>query len=793
MNVPTEQEAGSHHFTVEPWRVRELGLDLDQLAQAESVFALSNGHIGIRGNLDEGDPNFLPGTYLNSFYEQRPLPYAEAGYGFPEIGQTVVNVTDGKLIRLLVEDEPFDLRYGTIHHHERTLDLRAGTLTREVVWESPTHRKVRVRSVRLVSFTQRAMLAVRYQVEAVDEPVRIVVQSEMVANEEIRQTSKDPRVAAALRNPLIPERHSSSENRSLLMHYTDVSQLRMAVACDHVIHGADASAHTYVEEDWSRTTIGATLKPGEELDVTKFVAYGWSSRRSWASLRDQVDGSLSIALHTGWDELLREQREYIDDFWDGADVEVDGDPAVQQAVRFGLWSVLQAGARAEGRAIPAKGLTGPGYDGHAFWDTETFVLPVLSATHPDSAHDALMWRYNTLDIAREHARELKLQGAAFPWRTIRGQECSGYWPAGMAAIHINADVALAAARQVHWTNDENFDRDVALPLLVEASRLFVSFGYHGDDGKFHISGVTGPDEYSAIVQDNTFTNLAAARTMTYAADACERHPEASREYGVTADEIVAWRDAAERMAVPFDEERGVYQQFAGSTDRELWDFEESLANDQYPLLLNYTYFDIYRKQVVKQADLVLAMHWWGDKFSLEEKTRAFDYYEGVTVRDSSLSACTQAVLAAEVGHLELAHRYLLEAALMDLRDLEHNTKDGVHIASLAGAWLALVAGFGGMRDYDGQLSFAPALPEGVKSLRFVVRWQGHKVRVAVTHDHVTYCLDAAEGAYVDLVHDGEPLTLYAGQDVRRQLTPRTALTPEPEQPVGKKPIAVDRF
>lgn len=788
MNVPMAHEVSEHHFTVEPWRVRELGLDLDKLAQAESVFALSNGHIGIRGNLDEGDPNFLPGTYLNSFYEERPLPHAEAGYGFPEKGQTIVNVTDGKLIRLLVDDEPFDLRYGTLHHHERTLDLRAGTLTRDVMWESPTHRKVKVTSVRMVSFTQRAMMAVRYKVEAVDEPVRLVVQSEMVANEEIRQTSKDPRVAAVLSRPLKHEHHSFSDNRSLLMHYTEASDLRMAVACDHIIEGEGASAHTYVEEDWSRTTIGATLQPGESLEVTKFVAYGWSSKRSWASLRDQVDGSLSIALHTGWDELLREQREYIDEFWDGADVQIDGDPDVQQAVRFGLWSVLQAGARAEGRAIPAKGLTGPGYDGHAFWDTETFVLPVLSATHPDSAHDALMWRFNTLDIAREHAKELKLAGAAYPWRTIRGQECSGYWPAGMAAIHINADVALAAARQVHWTGDDRFDREVALPLLVESARLFESFGYHGDDGQFHISGVTGPDEYSSIVHDNTYTNLAAARNMAYAADACERHPDAADEMGVTDEEITAWRDASERMAMPFDAERGIHQQFAGSTDLELWDFNESLESDQYPLLLNYTYFDLYRKQVVKQADLVLAMHWWGDKFTLEEKTKAFDYYESITVRDSSLSACTQAVLAAEVGHLELAHRYLLEASLMDLRDLEHNTKDGVHIASLAGAWLALVAGFGGMRDFDGHLSFAPALPDQIKSMRFVVRWQGHKVRVAVTHDHVIYSVDGAKGDYIELTHEGETFTVHAGKEVRRDLTPRKALTSEPVQPVGKAPI-----
>ena len=778
------------HFTVEPWAVRELGLHLDKLAQSESVFALTNGHIGVRGNFDEGDPNSLPGTYLNSFFEERSLPHAEAGFGYPEVGQTIVNVTDGKLIRLLVDDEPFDMRYGTIHFHERTLDMRKGVLTREVIWESPTRKKIKVTSTRLVSFTQRAILAVDYHVEALDEPVRVVIQSELVANEEIPVTSKDPRVAAALSRPLKPEHHNSEKYRSLLLHGTERSQLRMGVASDHVIHG-DADAHTYTEEDWSRTTIAKQIKPGESVGVTKYVAYGWSSKRSWASIRDQVDGALSTALHTGWDELLAEQEAYVQDFWDGADIEIEGDLSIQQAVRFGLWSVLQAGARAERRPIPAKGLTGPGYDGHAFWDTETFVLPVLSATAPRAASDALMWRYRCLDIAREHAKNLKLKGAAFPWRTIRGQECSGYWPAGTAAIHINPDIALAAARQVHWTADERFECEVALPLLVESARLLESFGYHGDDGKFHLSGVTGPDEYSSIVQDNTYTNLAAARNLRCAAEFAQRHPEVASALDVTADEIAAWFAAAERMAVPYDEARGVHQQYAGSTDREVWDFQESLESDSYPLLLNYTYFDLYRKQVAKQADLVLAMHWWGDQFTLEEKTRAFDYYEGVTVRDSSLSACTQAVMAAEVGHLDLAYRYLLEAALMDLRDLEHNTKDGVHIASLAGAWLAMVAGFGGMRDYDGVLSFRPALPEKISMMRFRLRWRGQKLRVTVTHDHAQYEVVGDDARHVELVHDGEEITVQPGQAVSRPLTKRVALTPEPTQPVGRAPIMPD--
>lgn len=780
---------GDPRFPVEPWNIRELGLDLATLAQSESIFALANGHIGVRGNLDEGDPSGLPGTCLNSFYERRPLPYAEAGYGYPESGQTVVNVTNGKLVRLLVDDEPFDLRYGRLLHHERILDLRAGVLRRVVEWSSPAGQIIRVRSTRLVSFTQRAVLALRYEVEAIGDPARVVLQSELVANEDVPSGSADPRMAAALDRPLEAEQHMVEGNRSLLVHRTKLSQLRMAAAADHLIEcDTQQNSHTFVEPDWSRTTVGSHLQPGQRVALTKFVAYGWSSERSVPALRDQVDAALSAVLHTGWDGLLAEQREYLTEFWDGADVELDGDPSVQQAVRFGLFHVLQAGARAEGRAIPAKGLTGPGYDGHAFWDTESFVLPVLTATAPKAAADALRWRQSTVEMAIERASTLGKRGASFPWRTIRGQECGAYWPAGTAAFHVNADIALAAMRHVQWTGDEDFERECALPLLVHTARLWCSLGYLGADAKFHIDGVTGPDEYSALVQDNTYTNLMAARNMHYAALTARRWERESARLEVTAAETQQWQRSAEAIAVPYDA-HGMPEQHRDSTRRQRWDFEASAKSNGYPLLLHAPYFEIYRKQVAKQADLVLAMHWCGDSFTLADKGKAFAYYEELTVRDSSLSACSQAVLAAEVGQLELAHDYVREAALMDLQDLEHNTRDGVHVASLAGAWLGLVCGFGGMRDHNGQLSFAPRLPAAITSLRFTVRRRGCKVRVDASTDRVRYRVEDGPHASLPILHHGEPHTITTAT-LELPIPPLSPPTDRPSQPAGRVPMRV---
>ena len=775
----------THGYLVEPWCVTERGLDLDMLARSESVFALSNGHIGLRGNLDEGDPHGLPGTYLNSVYELRPLPYAEAGYGYPQSGQTVINVTNGKLIRLLVDDEPFDVRYGTLDNHERILDMRAGTLSRQVQWTSPAHDTVRISSVRMVSLTQRAIVAIAYEVQPVDDkPLRIVLQSELVANEELPPQSKDPRAAMALENPLVSEEHTARDHQALLVHRTRRSGLRLAAGMDHLVEGPEqCNAEITSSPDVCRLTIATVLRPGERLRVVKFLAYGWSSQRTRPALHDQVVAAVAGAQLGGWDGLLAEQRAYLDEFWAGADVEIDGDAEVQQAVRFGLFHILQAGARAEQRPIPAKGLTGPGYDGHTFWDTETFVLPVLTYTQPAPAADVLRWRQLTLPIAKERAGELNLDGAAFPWRTLRGWESSGYWPAGTAAFHINADIADAVVRYVDATQDEAFERDVGVELLVETARLWRSLGHHDMDGRFRIDGVTGPDEYSAVADNNVFTNLMAQQNLRAAADVAARHSEVAARLGVTPEEAASWRDAAAAVVVPYDERLGVHPQSERFTDHARWDFEGTRP-DQYPLLLHFPYFDLYRKQVVKQADLVLALHLRGEAFTAEEKQRDFAYYEALTVRDSSLSACTQAVVAAEIGHLELAYDYLGEAALVDLADLARNTGDGLHMASLAGAWTGLVEGFGGMRASGGRLRFAPRLPSAISRLEFRIRYRGRRIAVTVDHERATY--DLRDGDPITIEHHSDAFEL--GDKPERRPIPSPPRLPRPVQPAGRAPM-----
>ncbi len=338
-------------------------------------------------------------------------------------------------------------------------------------------------------------------------------------------------------------------------------------------------------------------------------------------------------------------------------------------------------------------------------------------------------------------------------------------------------------RYVEATEDRAFEREAGVEMLVETARLWRSLGHHDPVDGFRIDGVTGPDEYGALADNNVYTNLMAQRNLSAAADAAERHAESARGLGVDDAEIAAWRTAADAMVVPWDEQLRVHPQAENFTRHQEWDFAAT-GPESYPLLLHYPYFDLYRKQVIKQADLVLALHLRGDAFTDEEKARDFDYCERRTVRDSSLSACSQAVIAAEVGHVELAYDYFAEAALMDLHDLQHNARNGVHIASLAGAWIAAVAGLGGMRDYGGALTFAPRLPEDLGRLAFRLLHRGRRLKVEVENESASYTL--LSGDPLEVRHHGEPIRLTGDAPVTRPV-PAPPDRERPSQPPGRAP------
>ncbi|MGH2843325.1 MAG: glycoside hydrolase family 65 protein [Solirubrobacteraceae bacterium] len=753
----------------------------DFVAQTETLFATANGYLGLRGGPEEGRPAYEQGTFINGFHETWPIAYGEQAYAFATTGQTIVNVPDGKLIRLYVDDEAFDVSRVKVLHYERALDLRAGTLDREVLWETPTGKQVRVRSRRLVSFTERHLAALSYEVTVLNARAPLALSSELVRRQQPLVSGQgDPRAAQGLDEAvLVPEARAADQQRLLRGFTTRRSRMTLACGMDHVL---DTECTWSVEheqtEDADRVVFSVEAEPGKPVRLTKFLTYHTSRT---VSIPEQLDRSrrvLDRALSAGFEHLLSEQRSYLDEFWHRADVEVGGAHSqAQQSLRWGLFQLLQATARADGAGIPAKGLTGQAYDGHYFWDMEMYMIPFLIYTDPRSAQNLLLFRYHLLDAARERAREVSQKGALFPWRTINGQEASAYYAAGTAQYHINAAVAFAIRRYVEVTGDEDFLRQYGAEILVETARLWYDLGFFSarQQGRFCIHAVTGPDEYATVVDNNTYTNLMARENLRYAAEVVEgmlaaqpaAHAELAYRTGLTPEEPPDWRRAADAMYIAFDEELGIHPQDDSFLERKVWDLEATPA-DHYPLLLHYHPLVIYRHQVLKQTDVVFAMFLLSGDFTLEQKRRNFDYYDPLTTGDSSLSACIQSILAAELGYRDKALEYWHFALLMDLADIGGNVKDGCHVAALGGSWMAAVYGLAGMRERGGVLTFDPRAY--LERLRFALIVRGQRLEVQIQDGCITYRL---QGAGLTIEHRGEPLTLSDGQAVTRSIASAT--------------------
>ena len=768
-------------YPVDAWRIRELDFEPAVAARNETIFALANGHLGLRGNVDEEAGNVVHGTYVNGFYEETPIAYGESAFGYARNHQVMLNVADGKRIQLVVGEEPLDLSTGIVEAYERSLDLRTGVVARTLRWRAPGGSLVEVESRRLVSLARPSVAAIDFRVTLLEGTAPLRVVSRIHSRVHNQEASDDPRVGAHLpEGALHTIDREASGTWGAVVQRTGTTRLAIAAAVDHVVHADDAVRRTLrtsslADEEGVALTIDVVVPPGGSIGITKLLAYCTSLDHPEdglvATARDAIDEIRGMPF----DALVEEQRAVLDRFWAVSDVELDGDGALQQGVRFNLFSLFQSAGRDGRTSIAAKGLTGEGYEGHYFWDTEIFALPFFAYTQPDIARSLLQYRASMLDKARARATELSQRGALYPWRTIGGEEASAYYPASTAQYHIDADIAYAIRRYVTATGDRSLLLEGGAEIVFETARLWADLGDYiaAQDGAFCINEVTGPDEYTALVNNNGYTNLMARANLRYAAQlAAELSAEAPETWsaltsaiGLDVAEVGEWTRAADRMRIPRDATLGIHAQDDSFLDRAPWDFAGT-PRDRYPLLLHYHPLVIYRHQVLKQSDIVLAQVLLGSQFSTAEKKRNFDYYDPLTTGDSSLSPCIQSVAAAELGYDGPAYRYFLQTARMDLDDVNGNVSHGVHIAAMAGTWVSLVSGFGGLRDDDGRLSFAPRLPTAWTRLAFRLRVADALLRVTMTRHETTYALDA--GGPLELRHFGTGGDGAAGRPRRRR-------------------------
>eukprot|EP01059_Diplonema_ambulator_P015140 TRINITY_DN2623_c0_g1_i2.p1 TRINITY_DN2623_c0_g1~~TRINITY_DN2623_c0_g1_i2.p1 ORF type:complete len:1144 (+),score=408.19 TRINITY_DN2623_c0_g1_i2:455-3433(+) len=662
---------------------------------------------------------------------------------------------------------------GELYDYHRELDIRHGTLTRTLRWTSPAGKTIELESLRLVPLTQtrKHIFLQEYKVKAISPDIKeIVITSKMDGKVTNKPQSNDPRVGAGFSGQVLHMdcRECKDPKFSFIKSKTTYSQLEMLCAMSNVLNvdGQDVQPECLMVDEQSiiHKFVITNPKEGALISLTKTVAYVTTQGIDGSGIRaDDMDGiarqQLASAHDAGVAKLKEEQTAFLADIYDTADIIIEGDDLLQQGMRFNVFHLVQAVGRDGLTNIGAKGITGEGYCGHYFWDTEIYILPFFLYTKPEIAKRLVEFRVHTLDKARERARQLGgiHKGALYPWRTIHGEECSSYFPAGTAQLHINADIAWAFKHYFEATNDTQLLINGGAEMLFEMARFWLEYGSWSPGGHFQINCVTGPDEYTALVNNNYYTNVMVQDALTYCVSTaellkhehCEAYLKLREKIGLTDDELNAMQLAAEKMYLPYDKFIGVHPQDDSFLQKKEWDFENTPC-DKYPLLLHYHYLIIYKYKVIKQADLVLALLMQGQQFTDKEKKLNFDYYEPLTTHDSSLSTAVYSVMAAEIGYYQKAYNYFKCTARMDLDNIHHNSQHGIHTACMAGTWMCVVRGFAGFRIYNGVMHLSPYLPQEWTGYTFCLTYHNAVLEVSVNGKRVKYT--CKRGKRVNFVH-----------------------------------------
>lgn len=742
------------------YEVKNMELDNDSLLLNETIFHNANGYIGIRSNFEEGYGKGLDsirGSYINGFYDFAAMNQAEKLCGLVEEKQTMLNVADTQGIVLMIDGEPFSMFDGRVLESRRFLDMEKGYTGREIIWESNQGKQVKICIKRMTSFVQLSLFTIEYSVKALNFEGRIRFVSTHIGDVKNYCNPNDPRVAGESFDHLIPVSAEVEGDISVVVTDTSRSGLTVCTAVRHFLsksvdnHGVEGGlndAGILYSVDSSRITavLDTDISCHETVVLTKYTVFADSVRHG--ECRRAALAGMERACARPLSEHYAQQKDYLDEFWERAMLEIEGDDDLSIALKYNMYQLLQSVGKDEYSNIAAKGLSGEGYEGHYFWDTEMYMQPFFTLTNPAISKNLIAYRYSILDAARENARILgHKKGALYPWRTIMGRECSGYYPSGSAQYHIDGDVAYSVVAYYLATKDLDFIAEKGAEIVFETARLWMDVG-NFYKGKFHIHDVTGPDEYTCLVNDNYFTNASAQYNLHWAVRFHQLLQEAGKgtvfdRIGLTDGEIMDFERAEKAMYLPYDEETGINPQDDSFLQKPVWDFANT-PKENYPLLLHYHPLYLYRFQVCKQADTVLSHFIYEDAQSLETIRRSFAYYEGITTHDSSLSTCIYSIVAAKLGDVDKAYDYFGDSAKLDLFNLHHNTKDGIHTANMGGNYMAVVYGFGGLRLKESGIWFAPVLPKQWHSYSFKILYEGSQILVKVTGKESRFVLVKGE-------------------------------------------------
>lgn len=743
------------------WQITSNSLEPSQLLVDETLFHVANGYIGIRGNFEEGYPNHyktIRGTYINGVYDISEVKHGEKLYGFIENKQKIINITDVQGIELYVAGERFSLFDGELLEFNRILDMKEGTSKRHILWKSPKGHIIQIDIQRMAHFIKPELFVIDYMVKSINYAGEIVFVSTQKGDVSNYFDPTDPRVAGEFEKHLTVENMDSQEGIDVITSITNQSNIRVTSAVSHRV-STEYEIEKKREVQSFVSEMKLHIKEGETQRLIKYCIFTDSIRFS-DSQQSAVDKMKEI-LEVPIDRLYELQKSYLSSFWNRADVIVNGDDKLQQGIHFNLFELLQSVGKDKYSNIAAKGLSGEGYEGHYFWDTEIYMLPFFLLTDKALAENLLNYRYEKLDAARENARILgHKKGALYPWRTISGSECSAYFPSGTAQYHINADIAYMFVQYYFVTGDIDFIENKAAEVLFETARLWMDTGHYVGDS-FRIDAVTGPDEYTCIVNNNYYTNCMAKFNLKWAAKFYDllkennRLESLARRLGVTEEEVHQWQEASEKMYLPYDEKLDINPQDDSFLSKAIWDFENT-PKEKYPLLLHYHPLYIYRYQVCKQADTVLAHFLLEDEQKLSTIKNSYEYYEKITTHDSSLSTCIFSIVASKLGDIKKAYDYFMQTTRLDLDNVHHNTKDGIHTANMGGTYMGMVYGFAGLRIKEKGIFFNPVIPEQWENYEFKITYQERTIKIHVSKKQCHFTLLDGKALKIN-VYDNEYL------------------------------------
>lgn len=727
------------------WLIVEPHRDHTASGHWGSLHALANGLLGVRGGAAELHSGH--GTILARSWVSNPLTYHERFPGYANATDTRPLGPGITGIRIALDGATVDFETAEAVEARGALCLKTATLDHRTHWRLADGRELVIATERFVPLGEAALCAQRIMVRPLNFSATITVECLVAMASEPGGNAADPRISA--RTSFVA-RSVATDDQALVARFEAGAEGNTPLAVFQHLAGD------------SHAEVSQAVSAGETLTIDRFVALSDEGDETGAR------AALEEAVASGFDDLHDRHRQALARFWCDTAISMSADPALEQALRFNLLQLFLSASRTSEVGTAAKGLSGEGYEGHAFWDSEVFVLPVLALTRPELARNGIAYRIARLDRARAHARAIgHPRGALFPWRTIGGDECSAHYPTGSAQYHVNAAVAYALEIYLAASSDTSILAEGGAELLVETARLWFDVGHFSErrGGAFLIHGVTGPDEYTALVDNDFYTNAMARRHLLFAARAIGELATSDPETfytlalatGLEDGETADWQRAAEHMWLPLDARLGVHPQDDSFLDKPLYPVTPGEGNGHTPLLMRVHPMVLYRHRLTKQGDVVQAHVTAGLDASLAQIRRDVDYYEPLTTHDSTLSMTAFAICAAWLGDDARAFDYWHQTALVDLGNLHGNTGHGLHMAAMAGSWLVLAQGYARMRFDDKTLRLAPRCPEGWSGYAFRLRWRGSLVDIAVTLGETRYTL--IDGPALELFDHGRRVVL----------------------------------